>query len=51
MVCLADYKCCRKANQKEAKKGKATFVIEKGEVRERERERLVVIITIVTDHL
>ena len=39
MVCLADYKCCRKANQKEAKKGKATFVIEKGEVRERERER------------
>ena len=49
-MCLADYKCCRKANQKEAKKGKATFVIEKGEVRER-KKRLVVIITIVTDLL
>ena len=33
VVCLADYKCCRKANPKEMKKGKATFVIEKGEVR------------------
>jgi hypothetical protein len=33
VLCLADYKCCRKGEQKEGKRNKANFVIVKGEVR------------------